>query len=326
MFKPFVTAFFAAALTVAASSQTLKTTIPTALPTVGLVANPVTNKIYVAAPSFGGATDSILVLNGSTDKVTKTITVPRGSANFPVVDYLRNVVYTVGCDSYSSNFACILTVINGQTDKVITTKTLFTTPGDGILGIAYDPIFSKLYIANGSASQIDVVDGKTYKTAGTISTLDREPFGISFNPVNQRLYIPFFTNQIEVYDVFHKTNLGDFTIGSQDANTAVNLVTGNVFVTDDSLGTATTGILDKNGNVLAQVAVQDSPYGVDVDPVTNKAFVISTGTNTLNVIDGKTNTLLNVLSGINANYVAVNFVTQKVYLSGNNGITVVAER
>lgn len=326
MFKFAVYAFLAAATTAAASAQTVKATIPTALPTVGLAANPATNKIYVAAPSFGGATDTILVLNGSTDKVIKQISVPLGAANLPVVDYLRNIVYTVGCDTYSANFACILTAINGKTDTVITTKTIFTTPGDGILGVAFNPILNKIYIANGSENLIDVVDARTYKVECTISTSDREPFGISFNPLNQRLYIPFFTDQIEVFDVIHKTRLADVTFGTADANTAVNYLTGNVYVTDDILGTASVGVLDKSGNSVADVPVQDSPYGVDVDPVTNKVFAVSTGTATLNVIDGKTNTLTAALSGISANYVAVNFGTQKVYLSGDSGITVVSEK
>ena len=326
MFKFAVYAFLAAATTAAASAQTVKATIPTVLPTVGLAVNPVTNKIYVAAPSFGGATDTILVLNGGTDKVIKQITVPVGAANLPVVDYLRNIVYTVGCNTFSENFACIMTVINGKTDTVITTKTLFTTPGDGILGVAINPILNMIYVANGSENLIDVVDAKTYSVAGTISTSDREPFGISFNSLNQRLYIPFFTDQIEVFDVIHNTRLADVSVGTVDANTAVNVVTGNVFVTDDVLGTASVGVLDKSGAIVANVQVQDSPYGVDVDPVTNKAFVVSTGTATLNVIDGKTNILVSVVSGINANYVAVNFASQKVYLSGDNGITVVSEK
>jgi|GEM_PF-5721251 len=64
----------------------------------------------------------------------------------------------------------------------------------------------------------------------------------------------------------------------------------------------------------------------DVDPVTNKAFVLSTGIPALNVIDGSTNMISATLPGISANYVSVDFVTAKVYVSGNSGVTVLTEK
>ena len=325
MLKSLAFATLAATVAVAAPAQTIKATIPTAQPTVGLGANPITNKIYVAAPTFGGSADAILVIDGKTDKVIKQIPVPVGAANFVVVDYLRNLVYAVGCDNYSATFSCLETEINGKTDAVVTTQTILTHPGDGILGVAFDPICRKLFIANGSDSRVDVINAVTGKIVENINTSNLEPFGIAFNPVDQRLYIPFVTGQAEVFDVRHHTRIADVIVGDTNIFAAANLVTGHVFVTNDDLGVATTIVLDKDGTVLAQIPVQDNPYGVDVDPTTNKVYVANTGTGNLTVIDGKTNAVTATLSGVNANYVAVNFGSRKVYLSGNTGITVVAE-
>jgi YVTN family beta-propeller protein len=325
MLKSLAFATFAAAIAVAAPAQTVKATIPTAQPTAGLAANPFTNKIYVAAPTFGGSTDAILVIDGKTDNIIKQIPVPVGAANFVVVDILRNLVYAVGCDNFSPTFSCLGTEINGKTDTVVASQTILTHPGDGILGVAFDPVCRKLYVANGSDYRVDVVDMVTGKTVENINTSNQEPFGIAFNPVDQRLYIPFVTGQAEVYDVRRHTRIADVTVGDTNIFAAANLVTGHVFVTNDDLGTATTLVLDKDGKILAEIPVQDNPYGVDVDPITDKVYVANTGTGNLTVIDGKTNTVTTALSGVNANYVAVNYGSRKVYLSGNTGITVVTE-
>jgi DNA-binding beta-propeller fold protein YncE len=323
--KTLTAALLFSSTTLALHAQSVKTQINFAQTPAGIAANSATNNIYVAAPSYGGANDEVTVINGATDTISDNITVPRG-AQLPVVDLLRNRIFVVGCDNYAPSFVCRVTVINGKTNKVIKTATLFTTPGDGILGAAFDPICDKLYISNGSSFRIDVVDGSSLEVVGDISTGGQEPFGISFNPINHRLYVPYYTNEVQIFDT-HTTALLDTAItGSQDIATAVNLVTGNVFVADNVFGPSTTAVLDKNGAILAEVTVADTPSSLDVDPITNKAFVVSTGIPALNIIDGKTNTVSATLEGVTANYTSVNFASSKVYLSGNNGVIVVTEQ
>jgi DNA-binding beta-propeller fold protein YncE len=310
---------------VVAHAQSIKTQIPFAQSPAGIAANSVTNRIYVAAPSYGGATDSITVINGGTDSISAQIPVPVG-AQYPAVDIMRNRILVAGCNLYSENFSCIVTLIQGGTNKVLKTATITTTEGDGILGVAFDPILNKLYIANGSDLRIDVVDGASLRLEGSISTSGQEPFGLSFNPTNHRLYAVYYSNTVDTFDTYNRNLLATTTVGSRNVADAVNWVTGNVFVTDNVFGPSTTSVLDKNGNVLASVPVSETPYGVDVDPITNKAFVVSTGIPALSVISGSTNTVLATLQGVSANYVAVNFASEKVYLSGNSGVIVVTEK
>ncbi len=67
-------------------------------------------------------------------------------------------------------------------------------------------------------------------------------------------------------------------------------------------------------------------HGVDVDPFTNLAFVASTALDDITVIDGATNKVKAVVSGVPASYVAVNYVSRKVYVSGRVGVTVLTEK
>ncbi len=305
-------------------AQTVTKQLNFAQPTVGIAANFFTDHIYVAAPSYGGAHDYVTVINGKTDAITDTITVPRG-AQLPVVDLIRNFVYIAGCDTYGTSFKCIVTKINGRDNKVVKTATVTTTEGDGIIGIAFDPIFNKLYLANGSNYRIDVVDANTLHVCDGISTNGQEPFGISLNPLNHRLYVPYYTNQVQIFDTNTKALIDTATYGSSDVATAVNWFTGNFYVSDNVFGPSTTGALDKNGAILASIPVSDTPYNLDVDLITNKVFVVSTGISALTEIDGASNTVTGVNQSVNGNYVAVNSATHKVYVSGNLGVTVLSE-
>jgi len=315
----------AAAISYVANAQSIKTQINFPLPPVGIAANSFTNHIYVATPSYGGSNDTVTVIDGKTDTISNRITVPRG-AQLPVIDILRDRIFVVGCDAYSETFTCLVTSINGITHRVIGSSTITTTPGNGILGAAYDPICDKLYIANASDNRIDIVDARSLKVVDSISTNGQAPFGISLNPFNQRLYVPYYTNQVDVFDVHNKALVATATIGTQDVFTAVNILTGDVYVTDNVFGPSTTGVLDQNGKKLTTVPVSETPYGLDLDPFTNTVYVASTGNPALTVINGATNSVSATLSGVNANFVSVNYVSRKVYLSGNNSVTVVAEK
>ena len=70
----------------------------------------------------------------------------------------------------------------------------------------------------------------------------------------------------------------------------------------------------------------DGPLGVDVDPLTNRAFVVSTLQNQVTIINGATNKLEATVNGIPGLYIAVNIGTQTVYVSGTNGVTVMTEK
>lgn len=317
----------AAGLFLAAASvnaQTVTKKIPFGTQTAGIAANSFTDKIYVAISSNGGANDKVAVIDGKTDTVMANVTVPRG-AQLPAIDLLRNTVFVAGCDFFSSNFKCIVTKIDGNTNKVIKTATVTTTSGDGIIGIAFDPICNKLYLANGSNNRVDVVDGFSLKVTDAISTNGQEPFGISLNPISRLLYVPYYTDQVQIFNLKTKALVNTATFGSQDVATAVNWFTGNLFISDNVFGPSTVGVTDKNGAPLATVPVSETPYSLDVDLLTNKVYVISTGIPALNVIDGATNKISGTIQGIDANYVSVDFFSQKVYLSGNSGVTVVTE-
>lgn len=319
-------AMLAASISLTAGAQTIKSFISLPTAPIGIAVNPVTDKIYVVSPGIGGATnDDLAVIDGNKDVLLQNIPVPLG-ASFTTVNYLTNRIYVAGCDFSTTPVSCTVTVINGKTNAVVSTIPVTTTPGFGLEGIVANPLTGLVYVANASDNVINIIDGWQNKLAGKIGLNGNSPFAIAINPILNRLYVPFGNNLTAVVDATRKQILSTTTFGSLTVGAAANLVTGKVFVTDDESGPSFTGVLNSKGKLQASITVDDVPLGVDVDPVTNLAFVASTALDSVTVIDGSTNAVKAIVTGVPASYIAVNLATQKVYVSGRTGVTVLTEK
>jgi YVTN family beta-propeller protein len=324
--------FAAAALTVAtslsANAQTVTAhiTLPTAN-TGAIAANPVTNRIYVVSNSGSASVDdTISVIDGKSDSIVANIAVPVG-AYYPAVDSLTNRVYVASCNSFVNPSPCFVTVIDGKKNTVITTIPVTTVLNGFLAGITVNPVTSTVYVSDNTNGDIAVIDGCTNTLTGTISlAAGSAPWGLTVNPFNNELYVTLGTSQIDVINTqtenVVEASTGDGTV---DFNVAADLLTGHVFVTSTKSGPSTTAVLDQSGTLLAQVSVGQAAYGVDVDPVTNLAFVADTNDNNTSVIDGRSNTLKTTVTGTGASFLSVNPVTEKVYAAGNGAVTVFTE-
>ena len=308
-----------------ATAQTVKTQINFPQPIAGVVVNPVTNLIYVVQPSFGGTRDTLTVVSGSTDQVFKNIPVPVG-AYLPAVNFITNIVYVASCDTFSSSPSCFVTVVDGRTSRVLKNIPVTTNEGDGLLGIAVDYLANKIYVSNATDGVIDIIDGATWTLTGRLGVSGGEPIGLAVNPFHHRLYVPLGDSGVDIFDTRQRLLLSTTAVGSADSFASVNVVTGNVYVTDAVTGPSTIAVLNSSGTLTTTVPVGDTPYGLDIDPLTNRIYVSSTALNTITVVDGKTNTATASVSNVPSAFVAVNLVTSKVYVSGGNLLTVLTEQ
>jgi YVTN family beta-propeller protein len=324
-FKVLVLDALLAGCSIAGTAQTIKTQIDFPNATLGITANPVTNKVYVVAPTLDGISDNLAVIDGSQDVLLQNISVPFGAA-FTTVNYLTNQVYVAGCNYLQNPSPCTVTVINGKTNTVTATIAVTSDPGLGLTGITVNPIDGRVYVANGNDNVIDVINGKTNKLISAIDLQGNSPAAVAINPILDRLYVPLGSNLTTVVNLSKGKIISTTTYGNTTVGAAVNIVTGKVYVTDDEVGPSMTGVLNFNGAVAASVAVGDSPLGVDVDPISNLVFVASTAVDEVSVIDGKTNTIKSVVNSVPASYLAVNSFTQKLYVSGRIGVIVVTEK
>ena len=314
-----------AGCSIAGTAQTVKTLINFPNATLGIAANPVTNRVYVIAPTLFEATDNLGVIDGSQDVLLQNIPVPFGAAA-AAVNYLTNRVYVAGCNYLQDPSPCTVTVIDGKTNTVIKTIAITSNPGLGLTGIAVNEIDGSIYVANANDNVINVINGCTNKIVSSIDLKGNSPSAVAINPILNRLYVPLGNELTTIVNPSLRKVVSTTTFGTTTVGAAVNLLTGKVYVTDAEAGPSLTGVLDASGKKIASIGVGDDPLGVDVDPVTNLVFVASTAIDSVNVIDGKTNTIKSVVTAVPASYLAVNFATQKLYVSGRLGVFVVTEK
>lgn len=78
------------------------------------------------------------------------------------------------------------------------------------------------------------------------------------------------------------------------------------------------GMISQNAfadQVIATIPVQNNPNGIGINPNTNMIYVSNYGNNTVSVINGETNTVVNTISGIQFPFgVAVNPTTNMIYV------------
>ena len=318
-------ACIALGLAAVAHAQTVKTQLNFAQPVAGVTVNPATNRIYLVQPSFGGTSDTLTVVNGSTDQVVQNIPVPVG-AYLPAVNLLTNKIYIASCNTFATSPSCFVTVVDGWKNRVQKQIPITTNEGNGLLGIAVDVLTNKVYVSNATDGVIDIIDGRTNRVTGTIGVSGTTPTGLAVNPFAHRLYVPLGDSEVEIFNTKTDAYVSTTTVGSADSFAAVNLVTGNLYVTDAATAPSTIAVLTQSGAVTTTVPVGDTPYGLDVDPITNRIYVASTALNLITAVDGKTNTAAATVTNVPANFVAVNFVSEKVYVSGGNSLTVLTEK
>ena len=127
---------------------------------IGVTANPITNKIYVANFSDAG---TVSVIDGNTDTVIDTITV----GNFPervTANPTTNKIYV------ANEFDDTVSVIDGTTDTVIDTITV----GDDPAGITANPTTNKIYVTNAADDTVSVIADIIPPTIGEVSGITVE--------------------------------------------------------------------------------------------------------------------------------------------------------
>jgi YVTN family beta-propeller protein len=203
--------------------------------------------------------------------------------------------------------AVILTSV-GQADWVTTTVAVGTTP----YAAAVNPVTNKVYVANGDASTVTVIDGATNGT--TTVPAGNLPYAVAVNPVTNKVYVcNNHGNNVTVID--GATN-GTTTVatGNGPTEVAVNPVTNKIYVTDGASPYGVT-VIDGATNGTTTIPTGTYDYAVGVNPVTNKIYVTLRAAGQVMVIDGANNGTTILPAGSDPCAVGVNPVTNKIYVA-----------
>jgi DNA-binding beta-propeller fold protein YncE len=275
-------------------------------------------------------------------------TVPVGSSpSTEAINPVTNTIYIANaCGNdpscrYTSRGT--VTVVDGATHN---TQSVYV--GFDPYGVAVNPVTNKIYVANYCGADswcgwgtVTVIDGATLAT--TSVTVGSAPFAVAVNSVTNKIYVANECGD-DVYCYTHggtvtvidgvTLSTATVTVGASPDPPVVNSVTNKIYVANycgnDStcssyapfpFGTVT--VIDGVTLSTATVYVGNSPYGLDVNSITNKVYVANQcgddpycgSTASMTVIDGATLATTDVgIAGFYPEVVAVNSVTNKIYV------------
>jgi YVTN family beta-propeller protein len=174
--------------------------------------------------------------------------------------------------------------------KVIDTVAV----GEGPAGVDVNSVTNRVYVADFRESQVSVIDGATDQVVDTI-TVPASPAVVAVNDATNRIYVACQSGGIAVIDGTNDTVIKTVTVGSIPDGVAVDRRRNLVYASN--FGGGTESVIDGATNrVKTTIQIGGSPFGVTVDPVANRIYVGTyLDTNTVSVINGKTDTLIDTI-------------------------------
>jgi YVTN family beta-propeller protein len=226
--------------------------------------------------------DTVSVIDGSTNKVVKTIQLPSGSQ--PGVTAFDSANGNI----YVGNLATkTVTVINGTSNTIITTIGVGARP----IGIAVDSSNGNLYVVNQSDNTVSVVNATSNSVIKTI-IVGTAPAGDVYDSTNKDIYVTnLSSNNVSVINGASNTVVAKVPTGSGPAYLAFDPRNGYVYVTN--VGSNDVTVIDGSTNTVATtVSVGMWPSGAAFNPSNGYIYISDLHSNTVSVIDGSTNTVV----------------------------------
>lgn len=215
---------------------------------------------------------------------------PRGIAIITATN--RIYVTNRGADSVS--------IINGSTHSVIDTIDI-SSYGSNPSGIAYHPS-GFLYVSLADSDKVAVINASTLSVTQNVDVGDN-PAGVAVNPVTGKVYVANFGSTSTALDtvsvISGSTVVNTINVEDAPSQIAVNSVTNRIFVTNKGHGDnygqgSSVSVIDGSTDTVTKTIrlVPDiskagqGPYGIAVNPNTNKVYVAVIDSHRLVVIDG----------------------------------------
>jgi YVTN family beta-propeller protein len=243
---------------------------------------------------------------GAAETVVATIPQP-GSPNRIAVDLLTGLAYV------ADSGVGTVSVIDARTDSQVNTIFVGIDP----VGVGVNPVTSRLYVSDIILNLVFVIDTRSNQVIASIP-LAGSVAAVAVNVRTNRVYVnEFGAAVVAVIDGRTNTQIATITGPAAPNQLAINEFTDRLYISDTDPFQGGVAVVDlKTNQVITEVhtAGQDT-IGVAVDFVRD---LIYAGDNNgiLNLIDGRTNTLVQTLileNGVAD--VAVNPFTRRVYVT-----------
>lgn len=338
------------------NTNSILSTVPINAPGA-LAVNPVTNRIYLTHPGAG----TVSIVDGATHAV-KSLPVG-GKPTTLAVNTVTNTIYVGDFTVAGTVPACRLVVIDGATLRTTATpipqprflvvnsatnQVLVGAPADpndlvtppelvGVLDgaaqvlnpfinvgqfvdLALNPAINNIHL-KGALATLTFLNPVTGQMIG--SPYGGGIGGLAVNAATNKDYVSSGNGKVFVVDGT-SGSASEAIVGTGAVGTpVVNAVTNKIYAPlADSVA-----VIDGTANVLVQTLVLDAgntaPLTLGVNPVTGRVYVAHRAANKVSVIEGQTNTMSTLPDPATPSGVAVDSVTNRVFVSDTVGLKVI---
>jgi YVTN family beta-propeller protein len=294
------------------NTDTVKSTISLGNFPYGIDINPLNNRIYIT----NRGSNTVSVLDGSVDTKLHDITVGKSPVGI-AVNPSANWIYVTNLDDGT------MSVIDGITNEVIDIISVGKTP----YGIAVNPLSNKIYVTDIITNTVTVIDGETNEISAKIP-VGKKPTGLAIDipdkkGENNRLYVANYdSDSVSVIDtVTNKVTNNITSVGDSPVGMAVNSISNKLYVSNIASNTVavidTNNVISETGaknnttilkeikvnptlktsysgedsfvNIPADVGFPLLASQVTIDSFEDRVYITNTGSNTITIIDGKSN-------------------------------------
>ena len=228
-----------------------------------------------------------------------------GSNDVSVIDIpSRSVVATVSVGRFPMGVALVPgrkmdLVVNGEDDNVSVvdlesfsvTRTIQV--GARPAGVAINPRTNQAVVTHRGTPEASIIDLTTFAVVGRIPTGEFSR-AVAINPEsNQAVIVNSNGGDVTLADLEGRVILQTIPVGAGPTAVAIDTTTGNAVVTNSgfvrgfgSLGNITTVVVVNlsQSEIIAEVPVGSTAFGVDVDPARRRAVVSNFGSNDVTVL------------------------------------------
>lgn len=282
--------------------------------------NPQTERVYITSRN----TNQLLVLDGATQALLAAI--PVGDEPFGVaVNPTTNRVYVAGFGDGR------LSVIDGATNGVITELPL----APRLSYVAVDAAANRIYVTSHGLPGVFVIDGADNSVLAVATAEMAAPFGLAVSESLNRVYVGDRDRQLILTldgagNLVPGQSIQPQPAGAVPFAMAFNPDTNRLYVMLAVGGAvdrvqvyqATLGGLTLLQTVQVGQGGPDGGGGVAINRGNNRVYVTNSASNTVTVIDGVSNQVLNMVPvGVDPFGIAANAVDGLVYVANRAGST-----
>ena len=187
-----------------------------------------------------------------------------------------------------------------SSNTVIATVNVGNSPH----GLAFDPVNSKMYVANTDSNTTSLVDSLTNMVTATIP-VGTGPVAAAFDPATNNMYVAdfgrfispsagfFLGENVSVIDSTSNAVIATIKVGSTPEDVAYDPANHDMYVTNGG----TVPVIDGSTNtVIANVNAGRGPFGVADDPVNNDIYVTNIASDNVSVVDSSTNKVVTTIA------------------------------